>query len=109
MTSSTIKILVADDHAIIRKGIAAMLAIVPDIELVGTATNGREAVAMAEELNPDVILMDLVMPEMDGIEAIRRYQGEPARGAHPGTDDLCRGGQDLSGYPVGRPGLSTER
>ena len=75
MTKS-IRILVADDHAIIRKGIAAMLAVVPDIELVGTATNGREAVVMAVELNPDVILMDLVMPEMDGIEAIRSIKAD---------------------------------
>jgi len=70
MTGS-IRILVADDHAIIRKGIGAMLAIVPDMEMVGVAANGREAVALAAELEPDVILMDLVMPEMDGIEAIR--------------------------------------
>jgi NarL family two-component system response regulator LiaR len=69
--TNTIRILVADDHAIIRKGIGAMLAIVPDMEMVGVAASGREAVALATELEPDVILMDLVMPEMDGIEAIR--------------------------------------
>jgi len=71
MTSS-IRLLVADDHAIVRKGIRALLATEPDIEVVGEAKNGREAVARAESLQPDVILMDLVMPEMDGIEAIRR-------------------------------------
>jgi NarL family two-component system response regulator LiaR len=70
----TIRILVADDHAIIRKGIRAMVEIVPDLELVGEASNGREAVIGARELQPDVILMDLVMPEMDGIEAIRRIK-----------------------------------
>jgi NarL family two-component system response regulator LiaR len=69
--TSTIRILVADDHAIVRKGIRAMLEIVPDMELVGEAANGREAVTQAKKLQPDVILMDLVMPEMDGIEAIR--------------------------------------
>jgi NarL family two-component system response regulator LiaR len=72
--SGPIRILVADDHAIIRKGIRAVLEIVPDIELVGEAINGWEAVAQAERLRPDVILMDLVMPEMDGIEAIRRIK-----------------------------------
>ena len=71
MTSS-IRVLVADDHAIVRKGIRALLATEPDIEVVGEAENGREAVTEAEKLQPDVILMDLVMPEMDGIEAIRR-------------------------------------
>jgi two-component system nitrate/nitrite response regulator NarL len=69
---AAIRIIVADDHAIIRKGIRAMVDVVPDIELVGEATNGREAVIKAREQPPDVILMDLVMPEMDGIEAIRR-------------------------------------
>jgi NarL family two-component system response regulator LiaR len=67
----SIRVFIADDHAIVRKGIRAVLEIVPDIEMVGEADNGREAVAAAEQLHPDVILMDLVMPEMDGIEAIR--------------------------------------
>ncbi|MBM3136008.1 MAG: response regulator, partial [Chloroflexi bacterium] len=61
-----IRLFVADDHAIIRKGIRAMLETVPDIELVGEAVNGREAVSGVAKLRPDVILMDLVMPEMDG-------------------------------------------
>jgi len=71
MTSS-IRVLVADDHAIVRKGIRALLATEPDIEMVGEAENGQEAVSQAEILQPDVILMDLVMPEVDGIEAIYR-------------------------------------
>lgn len=70
--TNVIRVLVADDHTIVRKGIRALLATEPDIEVVGEAENGREAVAEAESLRPDVILMDLVMPEMDGIEAIRR-------------------------------------
>jgi NarL family two-component system response regulator LiaR len=71
MTDS-IRVLVVDDHAIIRKGIRALLATEPDIEMVGEAENGREAVSQVKSLRPDVILMDLVMPEVDGIEAIRR-------------------------------------
>jgi NarL family two-component system response regulator LiaR len=67
-----IRVLVADDHAIVRKGICALLATEPDIEVVGEAKDGREAIAGAERLRPDVILMDLVMPSMDGLEAIRR-------------------------------------
>ena len=69
-----IRILVADDHVIIRKGIRAMMEIVPDIEVIGEAENGLEAVAEAKRLRPDVILMDLVMPEVDGIEAIHRIK-----------------------------------
>jgi NarL family two-component system response regulator LiaR len=68
----TIRVMVVDDHAIIRKGIRAMLELVPDIELVGEAANGLEAIQQDRVLKPDVILMDLVMPEVDGIEAIRR-------------------------------------
>jgi NarL family two-component system response regulator LiaR len=70
--SHSIRVLVADDHAIVRKGIRALLTTEPDIEVVGEAQDGREAVAEAERLHPDVILMDLMMPDMDGIEAIRR-------------------------------------
>jgi len=72
--SERIRILVTDDHAIIRKGIRAMLEIVPDMEVVGEAADGQTGVAQAVALRPDVILMDLVMPEMDGIEAIRQIK-----------------------------------
>lgn len=72
--TSAIRVLIADDHAVVRKGIRAMLEIVPDIEVVGEALNGLEAVGQAQALQPDVILMDLVMPEMDGIEAIGRIK-----------------------------------
>lgn len=66
-----IKVLIADDHTIVRKGIRALMITEPDIEVVGEAVNGNEAVSMAEKIHPDVIMMDLVMPEMDGIEAIQ--------------------------------------
>lgn len=74
MTKS-IKVLVVDDHLIVRRGIRALLTTEADIEVVGEATNGREAITQTETLQPDVILMDLVMPEMDGIEAITRITG----------------------------------
>jgi two-component system, NarL family, response regulator LiaR len=70
--SPPVRLLIVDDHAIIRAGLQALLQVVPDMEVVGEATNGREAVDLAEKLLPDVILMDLILPEMDGIEAIRR-------------------------------------
>ena len=69
-----IRVLVVDDHAIIRRGMKAVLELVPDIKIIGEAGNGLEAVKKADELHPEVILMDLVMPEMDGIEAIRQIK-----------------------------------
>jgi NarL family two-component system response regulator LiaR len=72
--SSAIRVLVVDDHAIIRKGMRAVLEIVPDIEMVGEAENGRQAVQLDRELHPDVILMDLMMPEMDGIACIHQLK-----------------------------------
>ena len=72
--SGIIRVLVVDDHAIIRKGIGAVLELVPDMDLAREAENGAQAVAKEESLMPDVILMDLMMPEMDGIECIRKIK-----------------------------------
>jgi len=71
-----IRLLIVDDHTIVRRGIRALLATEADIEVVGEASNGREAIAQAARLNPDVILIDLMMPEIDGIEAVRRITAE---------------------------------
>ncbi|WHX69697.1 response regulator transcription factor [Peribacillus frigoritolerans] len=67
-----IKVLFVDDHEMVRIGVSAYLSAQSDIEVIGEADNGLKAVELAMELRPDVILMDLVMPEMDGIEATRR-------------------------------------
>lgn len=69
---SKIKILVVDDHAMMRDGIRALLSLQNDIELVGEASEGKEAVELVEELAPDVVVMDIAMPFMDGLEATRR-------------------------------------
>jgi len=74
--TGVIRVLVVDDHAIIRKGIRAVLDLVPDIDLAGEAANGMEAVKLERELNPDVVLMDLMMPEMNGIECIKQIRAQ---------------------------------
>lgn len=71
-----IKVLIADDHEVVREGLRAFIAIQSEIEVVGEARDGEEAVVMALQLQPDVILLDLVMPRVDGIEAIRRIKKE---------------------------------
>jgi len=67
-----LRILVADDHAIIREGLRVMLGNQPDIEVVGTAANGREAIQLVDEHDPDVAVIDISMPELNGIEAIQQ-------------------------------------
>jgi DNA-binding NarL/FixJ family response regulator len=70
--NGTIRVLVADNHAIVRKGIRALLATEPDMEVVGEAADGQEAIVETQKLHPDVVVMDLSMPAMNGVEAIRR-------------------------------------
>ncbi len=72
--ADTIRVLIADDHLIVREGLQTILDTVPDLELVGEACNGEEAVQLAGELLPDVILMDLRMPRLDGIGAIQQIK-----------------------------------
>jgi NarL family two-component system response regulator YdfI len=95
--SKPIRVLIADDHLIIREGLRLILETVEDMELVGEALDGAEAVRLARELQPDVVLMDLRMPGMDGLTAIEHLRGE-----HPqiavvilttyNEDDLMRRG-----------------
>ena len=72
--NETITVMLVDDHAIVRGGVRAFLETQPDLEVVGEASSGAEAVKLAAELVPDVVLMDLVMPEMDGVEATWRLR-----------------------------------
>ncbi len=82
MTDPTqIRVLIVDDHSVVRTGLKVFLDLQPDMEVVGEAADGSEGVAMARRLEPDVILMDLLMPNMDGITAIGRIKAE-----RPGTE-----------------------
>lgn len=69
--TACIRVMIVDDHGIVRRGLTAVLRTFPDLNLVGEARNGQEAIELCEELNPDVILMDLVMPELGGVAATR--------------------------------------
>ena len=69
MTSRRIRVLLADDHALVRQGFRRILEDEPDIEVVGEAGNGAEAIELDEQLNPDVVVMDMAMPEMNGLHA----------------------------------------
>ena len=75
-SADVIRILVVDDHPIVLKGTQALLAEVDDVEIVGTASNGKAAIELCTNLKPDVILMDIIMPELDGIEAIQQIMAE---------------------------------
>lgn len=74
--SPPIRVILADDHPVVRRGLATIVGVEDDIEVVGEAENGEEAVALAGALRPDVVLMDLQMPVLDGVEAIRRIRVE---------------------------------
>jgi len=97
----TIHILIADDQAITRSGLRTLLESVPDLEIVGEATNGAEVIELAASLQPDVILMDLRMPGINGIEATRRiHRASP----HIGILVVTIFADDTSVFPAIRAG-----
>jgi NarL family two-component system response regulator YdfI len=100
MTDNKISVLIADDHLIIREGLRLIIETSDDITVAGEASNGIEAVEMSSRLNPDVILMDLRMPELDGLSAIKEIRGTKPDAAIIilttfNEDDLMRRGLEL--------------
>jgi NarL family two-component system response regulator LiaR len=75
-SAGAVRVMIVDDHAVVREGLRTFLGMLPGIELVGEAGSGVEALALAAKTHPQVVLMDLVMPQMDGIEATRRFKEE---------------------------------
>jgi DNA-binding NarL/FixJ family response regulator len=93
VAAGVIRVLLADDQRVVREGLGTLLGLLDGIELVGTAADGEEAVALAGRHDPDVVLMDLRMPRVDGIEAIRRLA---ERGDRPRTIALTTYADDAS-------------
>jgi DNA-binding NarL/FixJ family response regulator len=96
-----IRVLIVDDHAVVRQGLRMFIDMQKDMEVVGEGTNGIEAVELATRLNPDVILLDLIMPQMDGVEATRRIlESTP----HSRVLILTSFGEDDKVFPAIRAG-----
>jgi two-component system, NarL family, response regulator LiaR len=76
LTMETIRLLLVDDHVVVRQGLRMVLELEPDLDIIGEANNGQEALSLVKKLNPQVVLMDLLMPVMDGVSAIRAIKKE---------------------------------
>ncbi|MBI5880479.1 MAG: response regulator transcription factor [Chloroflexi bacterium] len=98
-----IRVLLTDDHPVVRVGLRALLNGEPDMEVVGEASNGAQAVTLCAELQPDVAVMDISMPEMDGLEATRRIK---AKGGHPQVLILTVHAHERYLFPVLRAGAA---
>ncbi len=96
----TIRILIADDHKVVRQGLRMFLALDPDLEIVGEAANGEEAVQQAKKLHPNVVLMDLLMPRMDGLQATAQIRGELPEVEVIALTSVMEDNSEASGSPI---------
>ena len=104
-----VRVLICDDQTVVREGLAAILSTDDEIEVVGLARNGEEALALAATDRPDVVLMDLNMPVMNGMQATQRLRTPAPRRARPGSDHLRRRCMGHGCDPRRRGGVSAER
>ena len=95
-TKEKIRVLVADDHAVVREGLCSLLSEEADLEVVAMAANGKETIELAKELYPDVAIIDIVMPELDGIETAKQIKA-----ACPAVDIIMLSAYDYEAYTLG--------
>ena len=105
---SRIRILIADDHTLMRQGLRQLCEGLGGFTVVAEAEDGAQAVALARTTQPDVILMDIVMPDLDGVEAIRQIMHEIADRPHHRADDVSPGAVHARRHPGGCPRLSAQ-
>ena len=103
-----IRILTVDDHPLFRQGIAALLSSQPDMSLVAEASNGRDAIRQFRAHRPDITLMDLQMPDMNGLDAMIAIRGGIPGGAHHHSHHLRGRCSGVARYAGGRPGVPSQ-
>ena len=103
------RIVLADDHTLVRTGMRLLLESIPDVNVVGEASDGLEALQLVQEHRPDCVLMDLAMPGLNGVEAVRRSHRTVPRNPHSGNLDACGRSIRASSTRGGRARIFVER
>ena len=101
MSAGRYRLVVVDDHALFRRGLVSLLGDMPEFEVVGEAGDGREALGVIEQTHPDILLLDVNMPRMDGIALVQELRRSKSNPAHPDADHLARRQRSDRGDPRG--------